>query len=196
VRAAALRSIEADLRRYLGVEAAGGCEWRPERLELRFGFDDEDSLPALELADGVRVRGMIDRVDVEPGGRRAIVRDYKSSASTSHPRARWILDRRVQLALYMLVVRDLLELRPVAGFYQPLGGREPRPRGVYVAGAPVPATAAEKDCLEQEELDEALAQAAALAVELASTLRSGVLAPAPETCSRTGCAYPAICRSG
>ena len=40
VRAGALRAIEADLRRYLEHEAAGSGDWRPEGLELRFGFGD------------------------------------------------------------------------------------------------------------------------------------------------------------
>ena len=83
VRAGALRAIEADLRRYLAHEARTAGQWRPHGLELRFGFeDDERSLPALELGEGpgrVRVRGMIDRVDVDGAGH-AVVRDYKSGA--------------------------------------------------------------------------------------------------------------------
>ena len=71
VRAAALRAIEADLRRYLEHEASDGNQWEPRALELRFGFEGEEgSLPALELAQRpgtVRVRGAIDRVDVDPG---------------------------------------------------------------------------------------------------------------------------------
>jgi hypothetical protein len=39
VREAALRAIEADLRRYLEHEASDGNEWEPKALELRFGFE-------------------------------------------------------------------------------------------------------------------------------------------------------------
>ena len=126
VRDAALRAIEADLRRYLEQEAGGGAEWRPIGLEQRFGFaDDETSLPALELGAGderVLIRGAIDRIDVDGGGG-AIVRDYKSGAARpGFPAARWAADRQLQVALYMIAVRRLIGLEPVGGFYQPLRG--------------------------------------------------------------------------
>ena len=87
-RAAALREIEADLRRYVDHEARSGWGWPPRHVELRFGFVDDDSvesasvpiplpsLPPLELAGGLRVRGAIDRVDVDPAGGRAIVAPF------------------------------------------------------------------------------------------------------------------------
>jgi ATP-dependent helicase/DNAse subunit B len=109
VRAGALRAIEADLRRYLAHEARTAGEWRPLGLELRFGFEGEEgSLPALELGEGpdrVRVRGVVDRVDVDGTGQ-AVVRDYKSGARRpAWSAARWSEDRQLQVALYMLVVR-------------------------------------------------------------------------------------------
>ena len=93
VRAGALRAIEADLRRYLEHEARTAGEWRPLGLELRFGFEgQEGSLPALELGEGpdrVRVRGLVDRVDVDDAGH-AVVRDYKSGARRqAWSAARW-----------------------------------------------------------------------------------------------------------
>jgi RecB family exonuclease len=200
VRAGALRAIEADLRRYLEHEArAGGGEWRPEGLELRFGFDGgaPDSLPPLELeSDGQRLllRGMIDRVDLDPAGR-AMVRDYKSGAGRpEHQGARWSTDRRLQVALYMLVVRELLHREPVAGFYQPLRGEDLRARGIFRRDVVVGGVVA-TDGREAEELDAELDDAATRAVALAAALRSGGLTPCPQNCSRDGCAYPGICRS-
>jgi RecB family exonuclease len=201
IRAAALRAVHADLIRYLGQEASDGNDWRPEALELRFGFSDEGpSLPALALAlgdgaDPVLVRGMIDRVDVGPGGE-AIVRDYKSGgARQEQAAARWGPDRRLQVALYMLVLRELSELSPVAGFYQPLRGESIRPRGIYVSGTPVPASVYANDARDPAALGAELDGAAQRAVALAQRLRAGELIPCPQTCSRDGCAYPGICRS-
>ena len=200
VRSAAVMMIKADLRRYLAHEAADGCGWQPEGIELRFGFEEErESLPALALGEGaqqIRLRGVIDRVDVAPDhSGRAIVRDYKSgSARPQHQGARWRQDRQLQVALYMLAVRQLLELEPVAGLYQPLGGRDLRARGVFLEGAPVGARVVSTDALSREELDAELADAAARAIELAARLRAGELTPCPETCSRDGCRYPGICR--
>jgi ATP-dependent helicase/DNAse subunit B len=197
LRAAARRSIEADLERYLRHEAGDGGTWPPEALELRFGFaEEEGSLPPLEL-DGVTVRGVIDRVDVDPGGSgRAIVRDYKTGSSRpEYAGARWHDDRQLQVALYLIAVRRLLGYEPIAGLYQPLGGNDLRPRGVFVEGAPVPRSVVSNDARTEEELEELLADAAARAVALAERLRSGALEPCPQTCSRDGCRYPGICRS-
>jgi RecB family exonuclease len=199
IRAAALRAVQADLIRYLGQEARDGNDWRPDGLELRFGFSDEPpSLPALALGDGsdpVLVRGMIDRVDIGPGGE-AIVRDYKSGgARQEQAAARWGPDRRLQVALYMLVLRELSELVPVAGFYQPLRGESIRPRGIYLQGTPMPASVYTNDARDPAALHAELDEAAQRAVKLAHRLRAGELNPCPQTCSRDGCAYPGICRS-
>jgi ATP-dependent helicase/DNAse subunit B len=201
VRAAALKAIEADLRRYLEHEAADGCDWEPEGLELRFGFADEErSLAPVALGQGpdrVFLRGVVDRVDVDPDGSRgAIVRDYKSGGARPQQQgARWRTDRQLQVALYMLAVRELLGLEPVAGFYQPLGGGDLRPRGVFLSGAPVGTRALGNDSRDPAELDAVLRDAEERAVALAKQLRTGELTPCPETCSRDGCRYPGICRS-
>jgi ATP-dependent helicase/DNAse subunit B len=199
VRAGALREIEADLRRYLRHEAVSGSGWRPAGLELRFGFEqDEGSLPPLALAEGdeqVLVRGVIDRLEVDGAGH-AIVRDYKSGAAgIGWAAARWAAERQLQVALYMLVARQLAGLEPVGGFYQPLRGEDLRARGVFVRGAPVGDGVLANDGREPAELDDLLADAAARALVLARRLRSGELTPCPQNCSRDGCAHPGICRS-
>jgi ATP-dependent helicase/DNAse subunit B len=200
VRSAATAAIAADLRRYLVHEAGDATDWEPRALELRFGFDgDEGSLPALELGQrpgAVRVRGAVDRVDVEPGGRRAIVRDYKSGSSRpDFSGARWSADGRLQVALYMLAVRDLLGFEPVAGLYQPLTGTDLRARGVFLEGTIAADGLVGNDGRDEEQLREVLEDASARAIALAARLRAGELTPCPQTCSRDGCKYPGICRS-
>jgi hypothetical protein len=194
VRSAAVVSIAADLRRYLEWEAANGPGWPQAGLELRFGISDEEGeLPALELAGGVRVRGLIDRVDVDEHGH-AIVRDYKSRGRDGHRGARWEADRQLQVALYMLAVRRLLGLEPIAGFYQPLGGEKLAGRGLFVNDEPVGDGVVPTDGRSAEEFEQALRDAEERAVALAGRLRAGELTPCPETCSRNGCAFPGICR--
>jgi ATP-dependent helicase/nuclease subunit B len=199
VRAAILRGIVADLRRYLESEAGDGLEWTPQALELRFGLDeDEGALPPLTLGAGeerVLIRGMIDRVDVN--GRQAVVRDYKSGSSRrQRGAAKWLSESELQVALYMIAVRRLLDLEPVAGLYQPLTGRELRPSGAYLNDVDVSARAYRTDALAPEQLDEVLAEVEARAVALAAQLRRGELVPCPETCSRDGCRHPGICWAG
>jgi RecB family exonuclease len=200
VRAGGLRAIEADLRRYLEHEAAAGAGWRPFGVELKFGFDggDDESLPALALGEGperVLVRGMIDRVDVDGAGH-ALVRDYKSGSSRPEfAGARWHDERRLQVALYMLVVRELIGLDPVGGFYQALRGDDLRARGVFVTGFELGSGVVPTDQREPAELAAVLEDAQERALALAGALRAGSLIPCPQTCSRDGCAYPGICRS-
>jgi ATP-dependent helicase/DNAse subunit B len=202
VRAAARRRIAADLRRYLEHEAADGCGWEPQELELQFGFTEEEgSLPPLELGEGqdrIFLRGVVDRVDVDPtGSRRAIIRDYKSGAvRPAYQGAHWGADRQLQVALYMLAVRELLGLEPVAGLYQPLGGGDLRARGIYLKEASLGSRLVGNDGLDQQQLSAELDDTAARALAVALRLRAGELAPSPVTCSRDGCRYPEICRAG
>jgi len=202
VRAGWARSVAADLRRYLMYEARVSWSWPTYGLEWRFGFSEEGeedgSLPPLELGEDVRLRGIIDRVDAEASSppARAIVRDYKSgSARPEHQGARWATDRQLQVALYMLAVRQLLGLEPVGGFYQPLGGGDLRARGVYLEGAAPGEGLVANDARDQAELDEMLNEARTRALALAARLRAGELEPCPATCSRDGCSFPGICRA-
>jgi len=201
VRVAILRGIEADLRRYLRHEAAAGCDWVPRALELRFGFEHATgSLPAVVLGSGdqrVLLRGMIDRIDVDPAGTRAIVRDYKSGANRpERAAARWRSEHQLQVALYMIAVRRLLALEPVAGFYQPLTGRDLRARGAYLTGAAVGEAVYATDATDGDALEQLLAEIEDRAVEIAARLARGELTPCPATCSRDGCRHPGICWAG
>ena len=209
VEAAAVRAIVADLERYLAHEARMGAGWRAAALERRFGFDASrqspdaegasgDSLPPLRLAqspDEVLLRGVIDRIDVDDRGH-AIVRDYKSGAQRAGwAAAGWVSEVQLQAGLYMLAVRELTELEPVAGLYQPLRGDDLRARGAFLDGADVGSAVVATDARSPAELDELLAAVRDRAVALAAALRAGELTPCPQTCSRDGCAHPAICRS-
>ncbi len=193
------RQIERDLERYLEWEARTAQPLEPVHLELAFGFEDSE-LPALELgdpADPVRLRGRVDRVDVDAAGERAVVRDYKTSRA--YPVARWVQDGQLQVALYALVARRLLALEPIAGLYQPLR-RDLRARGAVREGEQdalgEAVGYAPADVLEPEAFEAALQDAEDRAALLAASLRAGALRPTPETCGRGGCQYPGICRSG
>jgi hypothetical protein len=190
---AAVRRLEFDLIRHLHREAETDSRFTPEALELPFG-GGFGGLPPLELA-GVTIQGKIDRVDTLDG--KAVVRDYKSGSKT-WPVARWAEDRRLQVALYMIAVRDLMGLEPVAGFYVPLSGTDARPRGVVESGwrDDVGKGIVDNDVQERTAIDELLDAARDQVCALADEMRSGNIEPCPETCSFRGeCAYPSICRS-
>jgi len=194
---AAARGLAADLERYLAhVARAGESGLEPRHLELRFGMDDGGA-PALALDEGrVMVRGVIDRVDVDAAAGTAFVHDYKSGRERREwYGANWAEERQLQVALYLLLVRDRLELEPVGGVYQPLRGQDLRGRGVVDAQMGAHGAHHPKDERSREELAAVLADAEARATALARRLRAGELTPTPATCRRGGgCAYPGICR--
>ena len=192
----ARRRLEADLERYLAHAASEDSPLEPRWLEVGFGFEGEEGgLPALDLGEGVMLRGRIDRIDVLPGGEAAVVYDYKGARVT--PGARWIEDGKIQLALYMRAAQRLLGVRVVGGLYQPLGGSDLRARGVLDAGAGTGVECVRTDLMEAAEIEALVQEALVLARAAAAQAVAGEIEARPLTCAFTGgCTHPAICRSG
>jgi len=197
-RTAVRRRLRADLERYLEHAAAVDSPLEPSALELGFGFAEDDEpgeasgLPAFELGGGVKLRGRIDRIDVGAGGE-AVVYDYKTSQAP--PSARWIRDGNLQVALYMRAVEQLLGLRAIGGFYQPLSGTDLRARGVLDGDSEIGLACMDADVREHSEVQELLAEAVMAACQVAEQAGRGELEARPQTCAfRGGCMYPTICR--
>lgn len=102
------------------AELEGG--WRPLRFEQAFGFR---GMPPLILGmNGMRVKlhGFIDRIDINEAGELRVI-DYKTGSSHLSPRD-LIEGRRLQLAVYALAARDVLNLgNPIEGFYWRFGAK-------------------------------------------------------------------------
>jgi ATP-dependent helicase/DNAse subunit B len=187
----ARRRLAADLERYLECAAEQASPLEPTYLELEFGFE-ENGLPALELGEGVLLRGRIDRVDVAATGE-AVVYDYKGRSAP--PGASWARDGAFQVALYMRAVERLLGHPQAGGFYQPLTGRDIRARGVLDADSALELDCVRTDRLERADLHELIDECLTAALRAASQARSGALESRPDTCAYGGgCAYPTICR--
>jgi hypothetical protein len=186
VRRAILAGIVAELRRYLGDPAsAPAAGFHPELLEFAF---------EVELADGLMVTGVIDRVDTDGRGA-AIIVDYKSGRDRiERAGAHWLEDHTFQAGLYMLAARRLLGLDPIAGVFAPLAGKDLRPRGAALAEARLSLRPA--DIYERPELELLLAGVEAEVNRLAAVLAGGELTPCPETCSPDGCRHPGLCWAG
>ena len=94
----------------------------PRRFEVGFGTDRSapELQRGLELGDGI-FSGKIDRIDLDPYSARGIVQDYKSGKGAFS--ARQIdRERRLQMPLYLLVLRDLVGIEPLGGVYRALSG--------------------------------------------------------------------------
>jgi hypothetical protein len=195
------RRLEADLERYLEHAAEHESPLEPIYLELGFGFGEEErdenptlrTLPALDLGAGLRLRGRIDRVDVDARGMAAVVYDYKGRNVV--PASKWTEQRNMQIALYMRAVEELLGLEVAGGFYQPLSGGDLRARGVLDGESGVVIECVRGEVREHGEVRELLEEAVAAAREAAAQAARGELEPRPRTCAyRGGCMYPTICR--
>jgi ATP-dependent helicase/DNAse subunit B len=193
------RRLRADLERYLEHAAAAETQLEPTFLEVGFGIDggegrgEQSALPAFEFAPGSRLRGRIDRVDVDGRGA-AVVYDYKSSFAPAP--AKWLSEGKLQVALYMRAVEELLGLSVVGGFYQPLSGADLRARGLLDGEGGVELDCVRGDTREHDQVEELLEQALAAARNAVAEAGCGELEARPQTCAfgKGGCEFPTICR--
>jgi len=187
--------LRSDLVRYLRFAAASPGSFEPREFELAFGLA-EDPLPAASLGAGaLSLCGRIDRIDLDPRGGAALIYDYKA-ASGIEPAARWGVAGRLQPALYMLAVEQLLGVEAVGGLYQPLRRADLRPRGAVLDGVHPAGGHLDTDRRSAEQLRALIDAQLATAVAAAGELTAGALEPRPPTCSPGGgCRHPAICRA-
>jgi ATP-dependent helicase/DNAse subunit B len=123
-----------DLERFVRDEAETELPLVPRRFEV--GFGTERSSPELQRGldlGGFALSGKIDRIDVDPMSARGIVWDYKSG-KTAFSAAKIDSELRLQIPLYMLVLRDLVGIEPLGGLYRALAG-EGSARGLLRASA-------------------------------------------------------------
>jgi hypothetical protein len=125
-RAELRESLLRDLEGFVSDEARSNLELVPRRFEVSFGMDRAapELQRGLPLGDGVFLSGKIDRIDQDPFGARGIVQDYKSGR-TAHSAAEIERELRLQVPLYMLVLRDLVGVEPLGGVYRALSGKRP-----------------------------------------------------------------------
>ena len=181
VAAAELREgLWRDLERFAREEARAALALEPRRFEVSFG--GERSAPelqrGLELGDGVFLSGKIDRIDVDPFSARGIVQDYKSGKG-SHSARQIDEEQRLQVPLYMLVLRDLVGIEPLGGVYRALAGSRGA-RGMLRAEArdDLPGFA-ERDYLDEGPFWEQVERARGRALGAALRIRRGDVAHDP-----------------
>lgn len=190
-------AIERFLRR--DAETGGPLMPDPKLLEARFGFDEDSDFPAAELGE-FRLHGAIDRIDVEPGGNRALIRDYKLSSKV-FPAAKFLEEGKLQIPLYMLAVRGF-GMEPIGGLYSPLAaGKDDRPRGMLdkeQRDELLPAAAhahVRNDFLDEDDFEKLLDEGLERATTAVRGIRGGTIARNPRggSCPRW-CSFASICR--
>jgi RecB family exonuclease len=155
-------SLRRDLELLVRTEAETRSTFAPRQLEVAFS--------SYELAPGIVVSGKIDRVDADALSARGVVVDYKSGSA---PSATQIHEEdRLQIPVYLLVLRDQLGLVPVGGVYLPVGGGR-RPRGMLRGGEDRVPGFATADYLDEDAFSAELEHARGTAVALAERVRTG-----------------------
>jgi ATP-dependent helicase/DNAse subunit B len=128
-------SLWRDLEGFVRDESESPLQLAPRQFEVGFGSDR--SAPQLQrglhLGDGLYLSGKIDRIDVDPFSARGIVQDYKSGR-TAHSAKQIDEELKLQIPLYMLVLRDLVGIEPLGGVYRALAGARVT-RGLLHKGA-------------------------------------------------------------
>jgi ATP-dependent helicase/nuclease subunit B len=176
------------------LERLAASPLQPRYFEYDFGVSDKPDAPALEIKDGsqtIRVRGKIDRIDVDAGGKAGAVIDYKSSAK---------FDRRglefgtaLQLPIYSMVFEKELKLKLAGAELYSIRGREKK--GFYHAAYKelFPEVSGRAMILEEKEFREVLARSEAFIKKFARGMREAKIPVKPRLCE-DHCPYGPVCR--
>jgi ATP-dependent helicase/DNAse subunit B len=168
------QTLWRDLKAFVEEECESELPLVPRRFEVAFG--SERAAPelqrGLELEPGMTLSGKIDRIDVDPYGARGVVQDYKSGKG-AHSARQIESELRLQIPLYMLVLRDLVGLEPLGGLYRPLAGAR-KPRGL-VRGSEAETLPGyvSHDYLDEEAFWSLVESARETAARLAGRIRAG-----------------------
>ena len=151
------------------------------------------TLPPASLGmDGMSFSGKIDRVDTCDG--HALVVDYKTG-KRPYPVGEWQRDNRLQVAVYMLAVEELLAKEAAGGVYVALGSAKTRGLLNRDLEDELGRGWAGNDVKPEGEFRDHLEQARATVRDVIDRIRAGRVEPSPDTCAwNDRCSYPAICR--
>ncbi len=185
-----------DLELFVTDEAGSELQLVPSRFEVSFG--SERSKPELQRGldlGGFALSGKIDRIDTDPFSARGIVQDYKSG-KTAHSAAQIESELRLQIPLYMLVLRDLVGIEPLGGLYRALSGKRAA-RGLLRAEAKddgIPGFS-RNDYLDEDAFWGQVERARELAQGLVARMRAGDVKHDPKSgeCP-TWCELWTMCR--
>ncbi len=109
--------IVENVRASLEALAEADGEFVPSLFETPFGLRGQPPLVVAGEDDSLRLRGVIDRVDVASDGTVRVI-DYKTGGRSAFTNTAVAKGKKLQLPLYALAARDALQLgEPTEGFY-------------------------------------------------------------------------------
>ncbi len=188
--------LRRDLARLVQQAARNEAPLVPTEFEVAFGGRAAQPGRKKGLDVGpARVSGKIDRIDADPAfTARAMVVDYKTSAISTG--AEIMRERKLQIPLYLLALREVLGREPVGGVLVSL--RKGQVRGIVDASQEdvLPPTIAREDRLEHADFEAALEAARTEAGVRVERIWAGDVQHDPTRrvmCDKF-CEYSGICR--
>lgn len=166
---------------------------QPRYFEYDFGGEAGDA-EAFEIEDGerrIRIRGKIDRIDLDPAGKTGLVLDYKRTASFD--RGALDLGISLQLPIYTMVLEHFLKARPAGAELYSLKDLEKK--GFYHAEHTglFPDLSSRRLILEESRFRELLERTRAYIRKFSRDMENLKIEVRPRECV-SFCAYSAICR--
>jgi ATP-dependent helicase/nuclease subunit B len=188
-----LLALRRNLALWLWSEVTADSPLRPAYFEARFGGParpDEDAELSLgapvpfEAAGGVRVgfSGKIDRIDIDPKSRAAMVIDYKTGSPDPGADALFDRGRKLQLPVYILAAQAMLDAAGVAGRVESAEYR-------YVTRA----DRREARSLSRESLDASFGDFGRAIGYILKGIADGMFFPWPEENRCDSCDYRSAC---
>ncbi len=184
-----IRMVEKEITQGAPLEP-----FRPGHVELAFSFGEKGGEP-LTLYDpfkeDLKLRGKIDRVDVDPSGTYALVIDYKTGKAFSAKDLEF--GTALQLPLYLLAVQKLLKLKPAGGQIYQIN--EAKANGFYSREGLEKGRAQVRSrrVLDTENFNQLLERAVKFSRKYAEGISRAEISVRPRDCDER-CPFPALCR--
>ncbi len=178
------------------TERLAASSFHPAHVEYNFSSEPKADAPALEIGDKkkkIKLRGHIDRVDVDREGKYAVVIDYKSGKSTSFKRDHLELGTALQLPLYLLAAQRILGLTPLGGEIYSIRGR--RRSGFYCedAAASFGKEFSSRSRMPATEFQKVLDRALDFSRRFTESMLALQIPVRPRDC-QSSCPYDTVCR--
>lgn len=186
---------------WLDMEIARDDGLMPVDVEVRFAGDGSSSHPALDLGDGLKVTGSVDRVDRvtdEEGRELIVIRDYKTGSSkpsgaylsnaSNRVATRWASESLpvFQAPLYLKAASSFMEGQPGGAFYETLADGERRGGAAHGVAE---ADSSFRERVPISELESLIERSVEQAKDVVRQMVAGRVAP-NEACD---CPHPWLC---
>ncbi len=167
----------------------------PRYFEYEFGFrrGKDDYLKLHDpFREDLKLRGKIDRIDVDPSGKYALVIDYKTGSEFKQ--AALDFGTALQLPLYLVAVQQRLGLKPVGAQIYTINKAETK--GFYLKEAVAEMgidLGRSRSVYERKKFDEIIQRAVHFSFKFAEGIRGAEINVRPRDCD-AHCPFPSVCR--